>query len=236
MADLFYGQPLDTKHFVLENEEFHHCIKVTRHKIGDSILVTDFAGSIFNAHIDQIQSNSALLTVTGLYKEESADAPQLQIAISPTHQSERFEWCVEKAVEAGVHKIIPMFCDRTETRRIRKERLDRIIFAAAKQTLRPLKPELTDATTFNQLIEDLTLPAQKFIAHCNETDKRYLGSSFKPTGAAIIFIGPAGDFSEREINQAIQKKFIPVSLGSYRLRTETAGLVALQIFQTVRSL
>ncbi len=236
MTDLFYGNPINEQQYALVDEEFHHCVRVTRHKVGDSILVTDFTGSILKAQIHQVQSDAALLNITGLYKKESSEGPKLQIAISPTHSAERFEWFVEKAVEAGVHKIIPMFCERTETRRIRKDRLERIVLAAAKQTLRPLKPELTDAFTFEQVMHYGTASIQKFIAHCHDNDKQYLGSSFKPAQDALILIGPAGDFSEKEIARALQNQYLPVSLGEYRLRTETAGIIALQIFQTVKSL
>jgi 16S rRNA (uracil1498-N3)-methyltransferase len=64
------------------------------------------------------------------------------------------------------------------------------------------------------------------IAHCEETDKKSLKSVLKPNENVTLLIGPEGDFSEKEIDLAIENKFIPVSLGNTRLRTETAAIVA----------
>ena len=64
---------------------------------------------------------------------------------------------------------------------------------------------------------------QKFIAHCEETDKKTLKSVIKANEVCTILIGPEGDFSVKEIEIALEKQFIPISLGNTRLRTETAA-------------
>ena len=64
------------------------------------------------------------------------------------------------------------------------------------------------------------------IAHCEELEKKTLLNTIKPKEKVTILIGPEGDFSSLEIEKALAKNYIPISLGESRLRTETAGIVA----------
>jgi 16S rRNA (uracil1498-N3)-methyltransferase len=234
--DLFVGIRKDEHHFIICDKEYHHCVRVTRHKTGDQILVTDFSGIIYQTTIGDISTDQLMATVIGTYKHESADGPRISIAISLTQPMDRFEWFVEKAVENGIHVIIPLICKRTETDKIKPERLQKIIEASAKQTLRPLKPELTQLYKLPELIEDKKHTSQKFIGHCQDGLEGFLGKKYNPLEDVLVLIGPAGDFTKEEIELATSNNFIPISLGDYRLRTETAGLTALQILQTIRKL
>ncbi len=233
--ELFIGSKYSEQQFLLQEQELHHCIRVTRHKVGDNILVTDFNGTIYNGVLFEFNSNHAIVQIQSIYKTETK-GPQLSIAISPTHQMDRFEWFVEKAVECGVHTIVPLLCKRTENSKVKLERTQRIITNAAKQTLRPLLPEILEIQTFSEFISDVSGNIQKFIAHCENEPKSFLGKLYHPKDDALILIGPAGDFTQAEIELAKQNDFIAVTLGDYRLRTETAGICALQILQTIKQL
>lgn len=234
--DLFVGTRNNEYKFDITDKEFHHCVRVTRHKTGDEILVTDFNGVIYHGRIQAIHPEELNVEILGIYKEEAQDVPKISIAISLTQPMDRFEWFVEKAVENGIHEIIPILCKRTEMDKLKMERLQKIIEASAKQTLRPLKPELHELQKLNEVIVNRKSIAQKFIGHCEDGLEGFLGKKYNPSKDVLVLIGPAGDFTKEEIELAKANDFIPISLGDYRLRTETAGLTALQILQTIRQL
>lgn len=234
--ELFVGKRKNENKFILVDQEFHHCIRVLRNKSGDDILITEFCGVIYQCRIQAVHQNELDAEIIKIFKVESPDVPKICIAISPTQPIARFEWFVEKAVENGIHEIIPLHCSRTETVNVRTERLEKIIESAAKQTQRPLKPKLYDITRLEEItIVNKSFP-QKFIGHCNLSHEHFLGKLYKPESDVIVLIGPAGDFTKEELELARINNYVPVSLGPYRLRTETAGLTGLQILQTIRQL
>ena len=94
-----------------------------------------------------------------------------------------------------------------------------------KQSKQAFLPVLEEMTPFQQFISQ-TFEGQKYIAHCYSTDKSALCQICKKGENTLILIGPEGDFSEEEVTKALQKGFVPVSLGETRLRTETAAIVA----------
>lgn len=234
--DLFIGHKKNEQQFSISDKEYHHCVRVTRHKEGDIILATDFSGTIYKTRIHEILPAQLIAEIIDLYTQEATDVAKISIAISLTQPMDRFEWFVEKAVENGIHEIIPLYCKRTETDKIKKDRLQKIIEASAKQTLRPLKPILQEINKLEELIFSKKNTAQKFIGHCMEGFQEFLGKKYNPTNDVLVLIGPAGDFTNEEIQLAVSNDYIPISLGKYRLRTETAGLTALQILQTMRQL
>jgi 16S rRNA (uracil1498-N3)-methyltransferase len=234
--DLFIGTRINDQSFQISDSEFHHCVRVTRHREGDEIYVTDFEGMIFRCKIIVIEAQNLSAEIIDLYKKENISASKINIAISLTQSTDRFEWFVEKAVENGVHNIIPMMCQRTERSNFKKERLLKIIEASAKQTLRPIRPILHDLLLFDDAIKLFSDCPQKYFGHCYTTELPFLGKLYNREQDASLFIGPAGDFSEDEVQIALANQVIPVSLGDYRLRTETAGLTSLLILQTLRHL
>jgi 16S rRNA (uracil1498-N3)-methyltransferase len=154
------------------------------------------------------------------------------VAIAPTKNIERLEWMVEKCTEIGVDEITPLLCRFSERKNLRNDRLEKIILSAAKQSLTPYLPKLnplTDFATLMQMYGDKAMKREeldKYIAHCYKDEKRELKDALRKGKDVLILIGPEGDFSEPEVEQAIQEGFVPVGLGRSRLRTETAGVVA----------
>ena len=147
--------------------------------------------------------------------------------VAPTKLNDRYEWFLEKATEIGVSEITPILCDNSERKVIKAERYEKIILGAMKQSLKAHLPILNPMISFKEFISSEkfgTTPT--FIAHCNDVEKQSL-KLLKPTSNQItILIGPEGDFSEKEIEMALQKMAKPISLGKSRLRTETAAIVA----------
>ncbi|MUH36883.1 16S rRNA (uracil(1498)-N(3))-methyltransferase [Zobellia amurskyensis] len=223
---LFYNPDLDKSitQFTFSQEESRHIVKVLRKKEGDVLHITNGKGYIFESEIllaDQKRCKAQIVST----QKKHAKAHWLHIVVAPTKNNDRLEWFLEKATEIGVNEITPIFCDRSERKIIKKERLEKVIQSAMKQSLRTYLPKLNDAISFKDFMEQ-EQNGLLFIAHCEEEEKVDLKRRVAPDRDITILIGPEGDFSQNEISRAYEKGFLPVSLGEYRLRTETAAIVA----------
>ena len=145
--------------------------------------------------------------------------------MAPTKNMDRNEWLAEKATEIGFDELTFLNCRFSERKVIKTERIEKILVSAIKQSLKARLPRLNEMTDFNSFIEK-DFSGQKFIAHCYEGEKPLLKDVLKKGEDTLVLIGPEGDFSEKEVKKAIEKGFIPISLGKSRLRPETAALVA----------
>jgi len=223
---LFYNPNIDgtTKTFSFDKEESKHIIKVLRKKDTDILHVTNGLGLLFETEITLASDNKCTVKIIAVEKAEPSKF-QLHLAVAPTKMNDRFEWFLEKATEIGIHEITPIICDRSERKVVNRERFEKIILTAMKQSNVLFLPKLNEATTFKEFIKHENIGLQ-LIAHCEETDKKSLKSVLKPNENVTLLIGPEGDFSEKEIALALENKFVPVSLGATRLRTETAAIVA----------
>ncbi|WP_111709262.1 16S rRNA (uracil(1498)-N(3))-methyltransferase [Lutibacter citreus] len=224
---LFYNPEIkqSTKEFTFDKTESRHIVRVLRKKEGDHIYITNGLGDLFTSEVVIANDKRCLVKINTFENKPKTWNYYLHIAIAPTKLNDRFEWFLEKATEIGIDEITPIICDHSERKVIKLDRMEKIIHSAAKQSLKFNFPKLNEPITFNQFIQS-QLDGDLFIAHCEETNKANLKSSLKPNAKSTILIGPEGDFSTKEINLSLQHKFIPVSLGESRLRTETAGLVA----------
>ncbi|KUJ62756.1 16S rRNA methyltransferase [Flavobacteriaceae bacterium CRH] len=223
---LFYNPDIDetTETFSFDKEESRHIIKVLRKKDSDILHVTNGLGLLFETEITLASDNKCIVQVLSIKK---ADEPKfrLHLAVAPTKMNDRFEWFLEKATEIGIQEITPIFCDRSERKVINKERFEKIILSAMKQSNEIFLPKLNDAISFKEFIKQKNEGLQ-LIAHCEETDKKSLKEVLKPNENVTLLIGPEGDFSDKEIALALENNFQPVALGNTRLRTETAAIVA----------
>jgi 16S rRNA (uracil1498-N3)-methyltransferase len=211
----------------LEAEESWHCCKVLRKKAGDKIAVIDGKGLFAEGILDLVSEKKCkmkLLTKPTLQQKRNY---HLHLAIAPTKQIDRIEWMIEKAVEIGLDELSFIQCKNSERVNLKTDRIQKIVESATKQSLQAYLPKVNSLKNFNELVHQAE-ETQKLIAHCNQGDKtRIIDMKFKNT-STLILIGPEGDFCLDEINDAITKDFIAVSLGENRLRTETAGLYACQ--------
>jgi 16S rRNA (uracil1498-N3)-methyltransferase len=223
---LFYNPNISAASgsFFFDKEESGHIIKVMRKKEGDILFVTNGLGFIFKTEITWASDKKCTVKIVSV---DEAQKPKyhLHLAVAPTKMNDRYEWFLEKATEIGVGEITPLICDHSERKVIKTERFNKIIESAMKQSLHARLPKLNEPATFRNFMKT-NADGQKFIAHCEESDKKSLKSAAKPGHDIIILIGPEGDFSANEITTAIENNFIPVTLGDTRLRTETAAVVA----------
>ena len=224
---LFYTPDIAPTHpqYFLNEEESKHCIRVLRLNIDDEVQLIDGRGGLYTAHIKDAHPKRTILQITAVQTGYNKRNHYLHIAIAPTKNIERLEWFLEKATEIGIDEISLIICHRSERKEAKVERLNKIITAAIKQSLKAYHPVLNEPIALSKF---LTQPfeGQKFIAHCEPTDKTNLSAELQQQGRYLILIGPEGDFAPAEIDGALQNGFKAITLGESRLRTETAALEA----------
>ncbi|MDR0769497.1 MAG: 16S rRNA (uracil(1498)-N(3))-methyltransferase [Dysgonamonadaceae bacterium] len=219
----------------LPDPEVQHCLKVLRMKTGDVVHVTDGAGNFYKAAIAGTNPKDCRLNILETIPQPSAWKGRITIAIAPAKNMERTEWFAEKATEIGVDKIAFLHCRFSERKDVKTDRIGKILVAAMKQSLKARLPELQAMVGFKQFITQ-AYDGQKFIAHCRPGEKTLLSKAYHAGESALTLVGPEGDFSEEEIALAVNRGFIPVSLGESRLRTETAALIACQTIHIVNQI
>ena len=223
---LFYNPTLNetATFFVFDKEESKHIVKVLRKKEGDILFVTNGLGFLFATEITIASDHKCTVKINSFQYQEKPKF-HLHLAVAPTKMNERYEWFLEKATEIGIQEITPIICEHSERKIIKTDRFQKILESAMKQSLHYYLPKLNEPINFKEFIEK-EYSGQKFIAHCEETDKKSLKNELQTEKDVLVLIGPEGDFSVKEIQSALEQDFIPVSLGQTRLRTETAAVVA----------
>ncbi len=226
---------------VLPDEEAAHAVRVLRLQEGDELLVTDGRGGLYRCHIALASAKHCSVTVDEALPSQKGWAGKICLAVAPTKNIDRLEWLAEKATEIGFDALSLLLCDFSERRVVKTERLEKILIAAMKQSHKAWLPTLEAPERFSDFIRR-PFDGQKFIAHCYEPSdvgvveprKPFLLDALQCGGNALVCVGPEGDFSINEVRQAIDLGFVPVSLGNSRLRTETAGLVAVHLMHLVQ--
>ncbi len=208
---------LEGEHRISE-EEFRHA-KVLRIQSGDEVNAVDGRGKLYSAIISMYKRNASI-TIKDIEAEEDKPKDGIILAVAPTKNIARFEWILEKATELGVINIIPLLCEHSERDQLKPERLEKIIVSAMKQCKRLWIPELAPLTDFQSMLNHPS--PNKFIAHCANQTRHSANELMKSTN--LVLIGPEGDFSDNEIELAINSGFKSLSLGANRLRTETAAI------------
>jgi 16S rRNA (uracil1498-N3)-methyltransferase len=225
MSDTFFYYPNIRENSQLSEEESRHCIKVLRMKEGDRLTITDGKGFLYDCILVEAHPKHCMVSIeTENFRDKSWNF-SLHIAFAPTKNMERNEWFVEKATEIGIDEITPLLCRFSERKEVKSERLRKIIISAMKQSRQTVLPCFNEMISFQEFIS-MPFSGRKFIAHCYPTEKKRLTQTYRKSEDALLLIGPEGDFSEEEVQKAIEMGFEPISLGENRLRTETACLVA----------
>lgn len=224
---LFYNSEISKEHqnFTFEKTESRHIVRVLRKTEGDTVFITNGKGILFTCKVILASDKKCLVEVVKFEQKEKLRNYYLHIAIAPTKLNDRFEWFLEKATEIGVDEITPIICEHSERKVLKLERMQKIIQSAGKQSLTFHFPILNTPVTFREFLNQ-SFKGQLFIAHCEEEEKTTLKATCKANIKTTILIGPEGDFSLKEIAESKNKGFLPTSLGDSRLRTETAGVVA----------
>lgn len=228
---LFFQEKIDLPNTFLDEEESKHLVKVLRKKQGDQIRLTNGLGHVYDCVIlDANPKKTSLRILTST--EVPEDQFHIHLAIAPTKSPDRMEWMVEKITELGFHEMTLLETMNSERTFLKTERLQKKVISACKQSLKFRIPILHQTQKLSELLQSKHLDGvQKFIAYVDDAHENHLYDLAMPAGKYLILIGPEGDFDPKEIQMAFKAGFSPVSLGKSRLRTETAGLAAIQILQ-----
>lgn len=218
---LFYGE-IEGNKITINDEEQQHIVKVLRMKNGEEIHVTDGKGNLASGKLI-IEGKKANITVAEIKTDLPDFKTKLHIAIAPTKNIDRIEFFVEKAVEMGASEITFLQTEKTERKNINVDKIRKQAIAASKQSLRFHFPVINDLIKIQDFLKNIN-PEHTFVAHCHENLERIDLKEIPQTNQITFFIGPEGDFSEKEISYLAQNKVKAVSLGNQRLRTETAGI------------
>ncbi|MFB5945690.1 16S rRNA (uracil(1498)-N(3))-methyltransferase [Albibacterium profundi] len=223
---IFYTPDIhsQTSSHTLPEEESKHCVRVMRLTTSDRIMLIDGRGGRYIAEIVDPHPKHTLLNIVSFSQDEPRQG-KIHLVVAPTKNIDRYEWFLEKATEIGLDEITPIICEHSERKAVKLDRLAKVLIAAMKQSKQSFLPQLNQVTKLSDFLNTETSD-KCFIAHCEEDSKSYINEKLSAGENAMILIGPEGDFSSQEIAIALDKGYVPISLGSSRLRTETAAVVA----------
>ena len=228
MHTYFYSGPID-KIIFLDKEESNHAVKVMRSRLNDKVAVINGKGIRAVGSITDLNARKCEIAIESKVQETYSNAP-ITLAIAPTKSNDRMSVVLEKATEIGVDIIVPLICNQNERSKINLERWNRVVLAATKQSGRFWLPKICEPLS----VKDFTTGCEsynKVIAYCEERPEANLLDVVDKSKSTTVLIGPEGDFTLEEVLEAESNGFIRVNLGSNRLRTETAGLVAVTLLK-----
>jgi 16S rRNA (uracil1498-N3)-methyltransferase len=233
--NIFYASNIVGDLLEFDEEETRH-LQVLRYALGRSLHVVDGKGNWYEAALLELGKKKAIAKIISHTPQAERKPYRLHLAIAPTKNIERLEWFLEKATEIGVDEITPLVCRHSERAQVRADRLEKILLSAMKQSLKTFLPRLNPLTPLKTFLPaQKDFDGQKCIAWITDPPAALLQQTYQLGQSVIVVIGPEGDFAPEEIEQAKACNFSPVSLGTSRLRTETAGVVAVHTIELMNS-
>lgn len=231
----FYAPEIASR-LVLPEDESHHCVKVMRMQEGDMLEVVDGKGTLYTCRITMAHPKRCAIEVAASEVQRPHWGQSLTLAVAPTKHLDRMEWMVEKCVEMGVDRIVPLLCRNSERTTLKVERLERVAVAAMKQSLKCTLPVIDPLTPLHHVVDN-TQADVRLVAYCDAALPRQLRKSLPQCFAVgrdtVMLIGPEGDFAPDEVEHLMAAGYAPVTLGESRLRTETAAIMALAMCHTL---
>lgn len=230
---LFYNEHIPEEGtFGLDETESKHLVRALRKKAGDQVFFTNGKGVLFTCSLLDDHPKKCVLDIQSKQQHQPDFRRELHLAIAPTKNNDRLEWCVEKITEIGIGRITPIICDNSERTKLKIDRIKRIAISAMKQSNQFFLPEIDSPISFSNFIQNYpaTSDTSSLIAHCEPLHKKLL-QQFELQDKVVLLIGPEGDFTSTEIETALEAGYQAVSLGETRLRTETAGIVGITLLQ-----
>lgn len=222
----------------MPTEEALHALRVLRIKSGDEINLMDGVGYFYRAEVTLAATKRCLYEVKEVLPQQPAWHGHVHLAIAPTKVMDRIEWMAEKATEIGFDELSFLNCKFSERKTMRTVRLDKIVISAVKQSHKAWKPIVNQMVSFKEFIAQ-PRKGRKFICHCYEEFEKVdlmteLQKPYDEDADVTVLVGPEGDFSVDEVKLAIANGYESASLGTSRLRTETAGLMSVAMANLTR--
>lgn len=228
---LFYDPDLQPGPHVLREQEAQHAFRVLRKRVGDTLDLVNGRGGWYRAKVMAISKRECLLEAELVRREARRAGHMLHLYVAPTKNIDRFEWILEKATEIGVDRIQPVLTEHSERKRLRNDRLERVLESAMKQSLRAWLPELGELQPLTEVLREARPDEQSFFAYLGDSHVPLLRDTCQPGKDVILAIGPEGGFSPEEASLARERGYQWVSLGPNRLRTETAAIAAVHTIE-----
>lgn len=222
----------------MPTEEALHALRVLRIKSSDEINLMDGVGNFYRAEVTLAATKRCLYEVKEVLPQQPAWHGHVHLAIAPTKVMDRIEWMAEKATEIGFDELSFLNCKFSERKTMRTVRLDKIVISAVKQSHKAWKPIVNQMVSFKEFIAQ-PRKGRKFICHCYEEFEKVdlmteLQKPYDEDADVTVLVGPEGDFSVDEVKLAIANGYESASLGTSRLRTETAGLMSVAMANLTR--
>lgn len=231
----FYSPDIEST-LCLPESDSAHCCRVLRMRPGDSVTVVDGHGTRFECRLLNDHPKHCAVEIVTREKILPVWNNDITVMVAPTKNMDRMEWLVEKLVEVGINRFVPVRCRYSERKEIKRERLEKIAVSAMKQSLKATLPRIDEMLPLAKAIETYKAH-QRLVGYCDEnTPRRLLAQTYKANKDVNLLIGPEGDFSPEEIAMLIDNGYVPVTMGDNRLRTETAALVGVTTFHVLSQL
>lgn len=210
-----------------------HLTKVLRLRVGDALVLFNGDGGEFSARVAGVERRSTTIEV-GEFVDRSVESTLELLLLQGISRGERMDYTVQKAVELGVSRIVPVMTERTvvnlkgDRQAKRCSHWQSVVNSACEQSGRNRVPVVSSIEKFEDAISDAA-PGLKLVLH--HRAKTNLIDLPAPQGPVSLLIGPEGGLSTQEIAAAEAVGFVPLCLGPRVLRTETAALAAMSVLQ-----
>ena len=220
----FIEQPIDQDSATLTGPEAHHLLHVMRAKPGDQVVLFDGSGDEFLSRVEKLRRSEADVTILGRQTVDRELPSPLSLGVA-LPKGDRQRWLVEKAVELGVTRLIPVETERSVAQPNPKvvERLRRAVIEASKQCGRNRLMEIVSPQRWVDFLQTGDGACVRLVAHPTpEAQPPNVLASV--SGPIMIAVGPEGGLTDDEVEQATKHGWQTVTLGPRILRIETAAL------------
>ncbi|HSW69208.1 MAG TPA: 16S rRNA (uracil(1498)-N(3))-methyltransferase [Gammaproteobacteria bacterium] len=232
---IYQAQPFkENTNITLDEAASHHLARVLRVSVGEEIRLFNGKGGEFSAIIQQINKKNVQIEIKKHIDREVESSLDIWLA-QGISRGEKMDLTIQKAVELGVKKIIPLFSERCNVKLDQDRSLKRlehwrsIVMSACEQSGRNRLPELEMPQALDRWLPTVQADFRLILSPYAENTLKKLAVS--STARVVVLIGPEGGLSDLEISQAVGQGFLPLNLGPRVLRTETAGLAVIAALQ-----
>lgn len=230
MPRFFVTEPFGDS-VVIDGEGARHISRSLRMAVGEEVIVCDTKGNDFLCEIESVADKEVYLKVNSSSKCESE--PNVKVTLyQAMPKSDKLELIVQKAVELGVHRIVPVLTSRCISRPDKKsmdkklDRLNKIALSAAQQSGRGIVPEVSSMISFERAVEEMAKDECPILFYESDGTKLKTLMDASPKSVSIM-IGSEGGFEREEVEKAASLGIPAVNLGKRILRCETAPMCAL---------
>lgn len=230
-------EAIDGERIRITGPDVNHIKNVLRMQIGEQILISDKASVEYTCAIEKFAEDAVYFKILDMQRS-AIELPAKICLFQGLPKSDKMELIIQKAVELGVHRIVPVETSRSvvkldeKKRDAKRKRWQLIAEGAAKQSKRMIIPEVGEVVSFSEALKKAASMELRVIPYELADDMahtRAVFSGIRPGSRVAVFIGPEGGFTDREVTLAKEAGVVPVTLGRRILRTETAGICVLSI-------